>query len=55
MAFMTLCETYMGIDPHFDLWTYFFCVRRPPDPDTGLIVLGAQSFMSRPSMALILF
>jgi hypothetical protein len=23
-AFMTLCEAYMGIEPHFDLWNYFF-------------------------------
>jgi hypothetical protein len=23
-AFVTLCEAYMGIEPHFDLWNYFF-------------------------------
>jgi hypothetical protein len=23
--FVTLCEAYMGIEPHFDLWNYFFC------------------------------
>jgi hypothetical protein len=23
-AFMTLCEAYMGIEPHIDLWNYFF-------------------------------
>jgi hypothetical protein len=23
-AFATLCEAYMGIEPHFDLWNYFF-------------------------------
>jgi hypothetical protein len=22
-AFVTLCEAYMGIDPHFNLWNYF--------------------------------
>jgi hypothetical protein len=22
-AFVTLCETYMGIEPHFNLWIYF--------------------------------
>jgi hypothetical protein len=27
-AFVTLCEAYMGIDPNFDLWNYFFWVRR---------------------------
>jgi hypothetical protein len=24
MAFVTLCEAYMKIDPHFDLWNHFF-------------------------------
>jgi hypothetical protein len=23
VAFVTLCETYMGIEPHFNLWNYF--------------------------------
>jgi hypothetical protein len=26
-AFMTLCEDYMGIEPHFNLWNYFFRAR----------------------------
>jgi hypothetical protein len=25
-AFIMLCEGYLGIEPHFDLWRYFFCV-----------------------------
>jgi hypothetical protein len=25
MTFVTLCEAYMGIEPHFNLWNYFFC------------------------------
>jgi hypothetical protein len=24
-AFVTLCDTYMGIEPHFNLWNYLFC------------------------------
>jgi hypothetical protein len=24
VAFVTLCEVYMGIEPHFDLWNYIF-------------------------------
>jgi hypothetical protein len=24
VAFVTLCETYIGIEPHFNLWSYFF-------------------------------
>jgi hypothetical protein len=39
-AFMTLCEAYMGIDSHFDLWNYFFYVRRSQDPNMELIVSG---------------
>jgi hypothetical protein len=27
-TFVTLCKAYMGIDPHFDLWNYFFRVLR---------------------------
>jgi hypothetical protein len=26
-AFVTLNEAYMGIEPHFDLWNYFFLAR----------------------------
>jgi hypothetical protein len=29
-AFIMLCEGYLGIEPHFDLWQYFFfvgCIR----------------------------
>jgi hypothetical protein len=31
VAFVTLLEAYLGIgiDPEFDLWKYFFCVRCP--------------------------
>jgi hypothetical protein len=25
-AFITLCEAYIGVDPKFDLWNYFFRV-----------------------------
>ena len=25
-AFVALCEGFLGIDPHFDLWRYFFTV-----------------------------
>ena len=26
MAFVALCEGYLGIKPHFELWKYFFVV-----------------------------
>ena len=25
-VFVTLCEGFLGISPHFDLWRYFFVV-----------------------------
>jgi len=37
LAFVTLCEGYLGIEPHFELWKYFFIVelqkkeRKKPD------------------------
>jgi hypothetical protein len=35
-AFVTLCKAYMGIEPHFNLWNYFFHVRFRQD-------LGAEA------------
>ena len=26
VAFIALCEGFLGISPHFDLWMYFFVV-----------------------------
>ena len=26
MAFITMCEGYLGIEPHFELWIYFFSI-----------------------------
>jgi hypothetical protein len=40
MSFMTLCEAYIRIDPDFNLWNYFFHVRRPQDPDTEQTISG---------------
>jgi hypothetical protein len=28
-VFVTLCETYMGIEPYFDLWNHFFRFQLP--------------------------
>jgi hypothetical protein len=47
-AFVTLCEAYMGIDPYFDQWNYFFCVRRPQDPNAGLTISGGGAWLSTP-------
>jgi hypothetical protein len=26
MAFIALCKGYLGIEPHFELWRYFFSI-----------------------------
>jgi hypothetical protein len=26
--FITLCESYLGIQPHFNLWRHFFCLKK---------------------------
>jgi hypothetical protein len=41
-AFVILCEAYLGIDPDFDLWNYFFRVRRPLDPEAELMISGGM-------------
>jgi hypothetical protein len=38
VAFVTLSEAYLGIDPELDLWKYFFCVQRPQDPEAKLTI-----------------
>jgi hypothetical protein len=40
MTFMALCEAYIGIEPHFDLWNHFFCVRLLQGSGTEASVLG---------------
>jgi hypothetical protein len=37
---MTLCEAYIGIEPHFDMWNYFFLVRHLKDLNAELTILG---------------
>jgi hypothetical protein len=40
VAFVTLCEAYLGIDTDFDLWNYFFRVWCPQDPEAELMISG---------------
>jgi hypothetical protein len=39
-AFVTLYEAFMGIEPHFDLWNYFFCDRLWQGLVAAVAVLG---------------
>jgi hypothetical protein len=38
VAFVTLCEAYLGIDPNFDLWSYFFRVQSLHDLEAELTI-----------------
>jgi hypothetical protein len=42
MAFVTLCEAYTGIDPHFDLWNYLLRIRHPQDLNAELTISGGE-------------
>jgi hypothetical protein len=41
-AFVTLCEAYMGIEPHFDLWNYIFHARLQQVLDAEAVVMGSM-------------
>jgi hypothetical protein len=40
VAFMTLCEAYLGINPNLDLSKYFFRVHHQQDPEAELMISG---------------
>lgn len=45
-SFIHMCEAYLGIPPHFQLWRYFFQVKK-----TGKAkVLGNVGFYLRPGL-----
>jgi hypothetical protein len=52
-AFMTLCEAYMGIEPHFDLWNYFFHAQLQQGSDAQVKVFGVWTSMSDLGLELI--
>jgi hypothetical protein len=37
MAFVTLFEPYLGINPDFDMWKYFFRIWHLQDPKAELV------------------
>jgi hypothetical protein len=39
-AFLTPCEAYMGIEPHFHLWNHFFCAQLLLGSGAEVVVLG---------------
>jgi hypothetical protein len=40
VAFVTLCEAYMGIESHFNLWNYFFRARLQQGLGMEMAALG---------------
>jgi hypothetical protein len=47
-AFITLCEAYMGIEPHVNLWNYSFHVWLWLDPDAEAAMLDCIDVHVRP-------
>jgi hypothetical protein len=41
-AFVTLCEDYMGTEPHFNLWNYFFRIRLQQGSGAEVAALGSM-------------
>jgi hypothetical protein len=41
---VALCEAYMGIEPHFDLWNYFIHAWLRQGSDTETTALGSVDF-----------
>jgi hypothetical protein len=46
-AFVILCEAYMGIEPHFNLWNYFFHVWLQQGSSTKVAALGSVYILIR--------
>jgi hypothetical protein len=52
VAFVTLCEAYVGIEPHFNMWNYFFRTRLQQGSGVKAVVLGNVDIIvqSRPKV-----
>jgi hypothetical protein len=46
-AFVTLCEPYMGIEPHFNQWNYFFRARLQQGSSAKVAALGSVDIFLR--------
>jgi hypothetical protein len=47
VAFVTLCEAYMGIEPHFNLWNNFFRVQLQQGSGAEVAPLGSVDIFVR--------
>jgi hypothetical protein len=39
--FITLCESFLGIQPHFNMWRHFFCLKKKGDDGGSKVARGA--------------
>jgi hypothetical protein len=39
-TFMTLCDAYLGVDPEFNLWNYFFHAQLQQGSEAKVVALG---------------
>jgi hypothetical protein len=39
--FITLCESFLGIQPHFNLWRHFFCLKKKGGTEGSKVARGA--------------
>jgi hypothetical protein len=46
-AFVTLCEAYMGIELHFNLWNKFFHARLLKGSSAEVVAVGTVDFFIR--------
>jgi hypothetical protein len=47
VAFVTLSEAYMGIEPHFNLWNYLFYTQLRPGSDAEVAMWGSVDIIVR--------
>jgi hypothetical protein len=47
LAFVTLCEAYIGIEPHFNLWNYFFHIQLQQSSGTKVVALDSVDIFVR--------
>jgi hypothetical protein len=46
-AFVTLCEAFIEMEPHSNLWSYFFWARLRQGSDVGAVAMGSVDIMVR--------
>jgi hypothetical protein len=48
VTFVTLCEGYLGIEPHYELWRYFFIVSLVTKREKNMLVLSVHGVHDSP-------